>query len=92
MALNLGSFNPLDVVPGMPLIIGGLEGLRSLVAPKKGEKGGKDALINQPLLKPVQPARRRRRRSSDPFDFFGTLFVDPATQGIDPISSMNRTV
>ena len=36
----------------------------------------------QPLLRPVKPPRRQRRRPTDPFDFFGTLFTQPATQGL----------
>ena len=47
-----------------------------------------------PLLKSVQPPARRRRRSTDPFDFFGTLFNPPtATQGLsNPTSLLNQTV
>lgn len=45
-----------------------------------------------PMLRPVQPPRRRRRRPSDPFDFFGTLFTDPATQGLNPVIALNEMV
>ncbi len=45
-----------------------------------------------PLLAPTAPPRRRRRRSDDPFDFFGTLFTNPATGGLNPTNLLNETI
>ena len=57
---------------------------------------GPFSLSGFPLLRPVQPPARRRRRSTDPFDFFGTLSLfnpPPATQGLsNPTSLLNQTV
>lgn len=45
----------------------------------------------RPLLNPVAPPRGATIRSSDPFDFFGTLFTNPATSGLNPITNFNKT-
>lgn len=45
-----------------------------------------------PLLKPVQPPRRVRRRANDPFDFFGTLFTTPQTLPLNPIAALNQMI
>jgi hypothetical protein len=44
-----------------------------------------------PLLATPGP-RRRRRRSGDPFDFFGTLFTTPQTLALNPISEFNNLI
>jgi len=44
-----------------------------------------------PVLKPVAPPGGATIRSSDPFDFFGTLFTNPATSGLNPITNFNKT-
>lgn len=46
----------------------------------------------KPFLAPVAPPRGATIRSSDPFDFFGTLFTTPATSGLNPINTLNKTV
>ena len=81
-----GGFASLGISVGETLRqIGG--GLGLLDISKKEEKES----LKLPLLKPVQPPKRRRRRSADPFDFFGTLFTTPDTSGLNA-SSFNQIV
>jgi hypothetical protein len=44
-----------------------------------------------PLLATPGP-RRRRRRTSGPFDFFGTLFTTPQTLALNPIAELNELI
>lgn len=42
-----------------------------------------------PILATTPGPRRRRRRSGDPFDFFGTLFTTPQTLALNPMAELN---
>lgn len=48
--------------------------------------------IRQPTLGLTPPPRGVTARNRDPFDFFGTLFSNPATAGLNPLIRLNQTV
>ena len=76
----------------------GITGLKGFGGPASSSFGAGFASVlgkkgfRQPFLKPTAPPRRQRRRSTDPFDFFGTLFTAPATAELNPMTLLNQTV
>jgi len=78
-ALGLGGFSNLTGIG-----VGSIGRMLGEILTRKG--------TTLPLLKPVAPPRSGTAiRSSDPFDFFGTLFTNPATSGLNPITNFNKT-